>query len=72
MADRILCRIPLIPNYNNASDQEKSKKELSEMGITRFEMFNYVITKECPKSKNTFLEKIKSSGITVFTGKLTY
>ena len=46
MAERILCRIPLIPNYNNASDQEKSKKELSEMGITRFEMFTYLIDKE--------------------------
>jgi pyruvate formate lyase activating enzyme len=72
MAERILCRIPLIPNYNNASDQENSKKELSEMGITRFEMFNYIITKECCKSKNTFLEKIKSGEIKVFTGKLTY
>ena len=46
MAERILCRIPLIPNYNNASDQETSKKELSEMGITRFEMFTYLIDKE--------------------------
>ena len=41
IAERILCRIPLIPNYNNTSDQEKSKMELKEMGITRFEMFTY-------------------------------
>ena len=52
MAERILCRIPLIPNYNNASDQEKSKKELSEMGITRFEMFTYLIDKERESIRN--------------------
>ena len=43
MAERIVCRIPLIPNYNTTSDLEKSKKELSEMGITRFDIFNYIV-----------------------------
>jgi len=52
IAERILCRIPLIPNYNNASDQETSKKELSEMGITRFEMFTYLIDKERESIRN--------------------
>ena len=32
--------------YEHPTEQEKSKKELSEMGITRFEMFTYLIDKE--------------------------
>ena len=69
MAERILCRIPLIPNYNNASDQEKSKKELSEMGITRFEMFTYLIDKERESISNKLcrlkkeFRKIATKGI---------
>ena len=69
MAERILCRIPLIPNYNNASDQEKSKKELSEMGITRFEMFTYLIDKERESISNKLcrlkkeFRKIATTGI---------
>ena len=43
LAERVVCRIPLIPNYNTTSDQEKSKKELLEMGITRFDLFNYIV-----------------------------
>lgn len=46
MADRIICRIPLIPNFNSESDQEKSKEELSSMGIKRFDMFTYVVNRE--------------------------
>ena len=46
MADRIICRVPLIPNYNCVSDQEKSKKELLDMGIKRFDLFTYVIDEE--------------------------
>ena len=69
MAERILCRIPLIPNYNNASNQEKSKKELSEMGITRFEMFTYLIDKERESISNKLcrlkeeFRKIATTGI---------
>lgn len=69
MAERVLCRIPLIPNYNNASDQEKSKKELSEMGITRFEMFTYLIDKERESISNKLcrlkkeFRKIATTGI---------
>jgi pyruvate formate lyase activating enzyme len=46
MADRIICRIPLIEGYNIPEDQEKSKAELLEMGITRFDLFSYTIEKE--------------------------
>ena len=63
-SDRIICRIPLILGYNDESHQEKSKEELEMMGISRFDLFTYVITKENLKRKEgvTFLEKIKSSG----------
>ena len=53
MADRIICRIPLIEGYNKPKDQEKSKAELKEMGITRFDMFTYTVEKE----KVNFLNK---------------
>ena len=45
-ANNILCRVPFIPDYNTDLDQEKNKKELMEMGITMFEMFNYLQSKE--------------------------
>ena len=41
LADHILCRIPLIPGYNDETHQEKSKEELAKMGISRFELFTY-------------------------------
>ena len=41
LAEHILCRIPLIPGYNDETHQEKSKEELSKMGISRFELFTY-------------------------------
>lgn len=40
-ADRMICRIPLIPGYNDEAHQEKSKKELEKMGISRFDLFTY-------------------------------
>ena len=52
VADRILCRVPLIPNFNCVSDQEKSKKELFDMGIKRFDLFTYVIDEENAKGNN--------------------
>ena len=41
LAENILCRIPLIPGYNDETHQEKSKKELEKMGINRFDLFTY-------------------------------
>lgn len=40
-ADRILCRVPLIPGYNDKSHQERSKEELAKIGINRFDLFTY-------------------------------
>lgn len=45
-ADRILCRIPFIPGYNDETRQEKSKDELKKMGIKRFDVFTYKTNKE--------------------------
>ena len=42
-ADKIICRIPYIPNYNDNSAQVESIRELKQMGITRFNKFNYII-----------------------------
>ena len=39
--ERILCRIPLIPDYNDQAHQEKSKEELAKMGIIGFDFFTY-------------------------------
>lgn len=40
-AGKILCRIPLIPNFNDKEAMELSKEMLSDMGITRFNLFTY-------------------------------
>lgn len=39
--DRILVRIPLIPDFNTEEDQQKSKEVLQKMGITKFDIFTY-------------------------------
>jgi len=41
LADHILCRIPLISGYNDKTHQEKSREELTKMGISRFDLFTY-------------------------------
>ena len=44
-AERILVRVPLIPNYNTAEDQANSVSSLKALGITRFDLFPYIIRK---------------------------
>jgi len=39
--ERIVVRLPLIPDYNTAADVEKSQETLSALGITRFDRFSY-------------------------------
>ena len=39
--ERIVVRLPLIPDYNTAADVEKSQEMLSALGITRFDRFSY-------------------------------
>ena len=42
-SERIVVRIPLIPEYNTDEDRQKSKELLARMGITRFDLFDYKI-----------------------------
>lgn len=39
--ERIVLRLPLIPGYNTEADRQKSRELLSNMGITRFDLFTY-------------------------------
>ena len=41
--ERVVVRLPLIPEFNTDEDREKSKKLLSEIGVLNFDLFNYVI-----------------------------
>ncbi|MBE6539701.1 MAG: radical SAM protein [Ruminococcaceae bacterium] len=40
---RIVVRLPLIPEYNTDEDRQKSKRLLTRMGVTRFDLFDYKI-----------------------------
>lgn len=51
-AKKIVCRIPLISGYNNFSDQQKSQMELAQMGIERFDFFEY----HSPENNNEQIE----------------
>ena len=39
--ERIVVRLPLIPDYNTEDDVQKSQEKLSALGITRFDRFTY-------------------------------
>lgn len=41
--ERIVVRMPLIPEFNTDSDRQASKQLLESMGITQFNFFNYII-----------------------------
>ncbi len=41
--ERIVVRLPLIPEFNTDENREKSKKRLSDMGIMNFDLFDYKI-----------------------------
>lgn len=43
--DNMLIRVPLIKGFNNADAQSRSVEELSSMGLTRFDRFEYKQTK---------------------------
>lgn len=45
-AERITVRVPRIPGYNSAADQARSAETLRAMGITRLDLFDYVIRKD--------------------------
>ncbi len=41
--ERIIVRVPLIPDFNTKKDQKENAAELRAMGITRLDLFDYVI-----------------------------
>ena len=42
-SERILLRLPLIPDFNDEESRERSAARFSKMGITRFDRFSYII-----------------------------
>ena len=40
--ERVLVRVPLIPEYNTEADRGRSVRELRAMGVTRLDLFDYV------------------------------
>lgn len=43
--ERILVRLPLIPEFNTEEDRKRSKQLLEAMGICKFDLFQYKIKK---------------------------
>ena len=41
--ERLRVRVPRIPDYNDASDQDKTEAALRRMGFTQIERFDYVL-----------------------------
>ena len=41
--ERIVVRLPLIPQFNNDDDRRRSKTLLQELGVTKFDLFTYRI-----------------------------
>ena len=39
--DNVKIRVPLIPQYNDAADQQNSEARLRQLGFTRIELFDY-------------------------------
>lgn len=58
--ERVLIRLPLIPDYNTEEDRGRSLAILREMGFTRFDPFTY--DREHPgKKKARILERIQKN-----------
>lgn len=43
LQDKIIIRVPLIPNFNTEKDLDKSEKYLKDLGYKNFDRFNYII-----------------------------
>lgn len=52
-SDRITVRLPLIPGYNSEENRKRSAELLSEIGITDFDFFDYVIRESEKSEKST-------------------
>ena len=45
MAEKIIVRLPHIPNHNTQADIDRSRSLLQEMGVKTFDEFDYIIPK---------------------------
>ena len=41
--DKVIIRLPLIPEYNTDEDRQRSQQQLEDMGFTNFDKFNYIV-----------------------------
>lgn len=41
-SERVVVRVPLIPDFNTQDDRQKSISRLKELGVTRLDVFEYV------------------------------
>lgn len=44
--EAVIVRVPRIPGYNSAEDQQRSAAQLRAMGVTRLDLFDYVVRKD--------------------------
>jgi pyruvate formate lyase activating enzyme len=51
MAERIIVRLPHIPNHNTQEDVDRSRAMLEEMGVKYFDEFDYMVKEEVITSK---------------------
>lgn len=42
-ADKVIIRLPLIPEYNTDEDRQMSQQQLEKIGFTNFDKFNYIV-----------------------------
>ena len=48
--EKVIVRVPLIPEYNTKADQKKSADKLKKIGVTGLDMFEYVIRESLSES----------------------
>ena len=44
--EAVIVRVPRIPGYNSAEDQQRSAARLRAMGVTRLDLFDYVVRED--------------------------
>ena len=53
LADKVMIRLPLIPDFNTEEDRAKSEAVLRKMGYTSFDRFTYCVQRALEKRKAT-------------------